>query len=107
MLFRWAGWFSLFNSVVFGLVSLRYLGGSVAADSGISLVYLVSVYIGHHVLLTTAPLFLLAAPLILLYPNRRVLTVLGVVLFALMIALMMLDSLLWSQSRFPHQCIDR
>lgn len=99
-LFRWAGWFALFNSVVFGLVSLRYFGGGVSADSAISLAYLVSVYIGHHVLLTTVPLFLLATPLILLYPNRRAVTILGVTLFALMIALMMLDSLLWSQSRF-------
>ncbi|MEE4218048.1 MAG: DUF3413 domain-containing protein [Xanthomonadales bacterium] len=100
MLFRWAGWFALFNSVVFGVVSLRYLGGGVSADTGISLVYLFSVYIGHHVLLAMVPLFLLATPLILLYPDRRVLTVLGVVLFALMLALMTLDSLLWSQSRF-------
>ena len=99
-LFRWAGWFALFNSIVFGLVSLRYFGGGVSVDTGISLAYLVSVYIGHHVLLTTVPLFLLLTPLILLYPNRRVLTLIGVVLFALMIALMMLDSLLWSQSHF-------
>ena len=99
-LFRWAGWFALFNSFVFGLVSLRYLGAGVSADSALSILYLVTVYIGHHVLLTTVPLFLLATPLILVFPSRRALTILGVVLFAAMIALMMLDSLLWSQSRF-------
>ena len=100
MLFRWAGWFALFNSVVFGLVSLRYLGVGVSADSGLSILYLVTVYIGHHVLLTAVPTFLLATPLILLFPSRRALTILGVVLFASMVALMMLDSLLWAQSRF-------
>lgn len=99
-LFRWAGWFALLNSLVFGLISLRYFGGGISANTPIALVYLVSVYIGHHVLLTTVPLFMLATPLILLYPSRRALTILGIVLFALMIALMMLDSLLWSQSRF-------
>ena len=99
-LFRWAGWFALLNSLVFGLVSLRYFSGTVPAGTALSVIYLVAVYIGHHVLLTTVPLFLLATPLILAWPSRRALTVLAVVLFAFMIALMMLDSLLWSQSRF-------
>jgi len=100
VLFRWAGWFALANSVVFGLVSLRYFGGNLPADSALSVIYLVAVYIGHHVMLTTAPLFILATPLIVLFPRRRAVTILAVTLFAFMIALMMLDSLLWDQSRF-------
>ncbi len=100
LLFRWAGWFALANSVVFGLVSLRYFGGGLPAGTPLSVTYLVSVYVGHHVLLTTVPLFLLATPLIILYPRRRALTILGVCIFAFMIAFMMLDSLLWSESRF-------
>ena len=100
MLFRWAGWFALANSVVFGLVSLRYFSAGVPIESAISIIYLLCVYIGHHVLLTTIPLVLLATPLIVLFPRKRLVTWLAVVLFAFMIAMMMLDSLLWSQSRF-------
>jgi len=99
-LFRWMAWFALANAVVFGLVSLRYLGAGALAETAIAWVYLASVYIGHHVLLTMVPLFLLATPLVLLLPRRRALTVVAVILYAAMIALMMLDSLLWSQSRF-------
>jgi len=99
-LFRWAAWFALANALVFGLVSLRYFGGTAPAATALAWVYLVSVYIGHHVLITVVPMLLLATPLILILPRRRVLTVALVVLFAGMIALMMLDSLLWSQSRF-------
>lgn len=99
-LFRWAGWFALANAAVFGLVSLRYFSGGLPSITPLSALYLVSVYIGHHVLLTAVPLFLLATPLILVYPRRRALTVLGVTLFALLLSLTMLDSLLWSQSRF-------
>ena len=62
-MFRWAGWFAVANSVLFGAVSLRYFGGGVTVDSPLAWIYLVSVYIGHHVLLTTIPLFLLATPL--------------------------------------------
>jgi hypothetical protein len=99
-LFRFAGWFALANALVFGLVSLRYFSGGLPAITPLSAIYLVAVYIGHHVLLTVGPLFLLATPLIVFMPRRRAVTVLGVVLFALLLALMMLDSLLWSQSRF-------
>jgi membrane-anchored protein YejM (alkaline phosphatase superfamily) len=99
-LFRWAAWFALANALVFALVSLRYFGGSAPAETALAWVYLVSVYIGHHVLITTVPLFLVVTPLIALLPRRRLVTIAAVVLFAGMIALMMLDSLLWSQSRF-------
>jgi len=99
-LLRWAGWFALANSLVFGLVSLRYFSGGLELGSALPVIYLVSVYIGHHVLLTVVPLMALALPLLLILPNRRILTVVAVVLFAGMLALMMLDSLLWSQSRF-------
>jgi membrane-anchored protein YejM (alkaline phosphatase superfamily) len=99
-LFRWAGWFALANSLVFGLVSLRYFSGGLPEQTALSLLYLVAVYAGHHVVLTVAPLLALATPVILLFPRRRAVTILAVTLFALMIALMMLDSLLWSQSRF-------
>jgi len=99
-LFRFAGWFALANAVVFGLVSLRYLGTGLPGVTPLSTVYLVTVYIGHHVLLTVVPLLLLATPLILVWPRRRVLSVAGAVLFALLLALIVLDSLLWSQSRF-------
>jgi hypothetical protein len=99
-LFRWAGWFALANSAVFGLVSLRYFSGQTTVETAVAWIYLLSVYVGHHVLLTTVPWFLLATPLILLLPRRRVVTLAAVILFALMVAVMMLDSLLWSQSRF-------
>jgi len=99
-LFRWAAWFALANALVFALVSLRYFGGSAPASTALAWVYLVSVYIGHHVLITVVPMLVLAVPVILIVPRRRILTGALVVLFAGMIALMMLDSLLWSQSRF-------
>jgi membrane-anchored protein YejM (alkaline phosphatase superfamily) len=99
-LMRWAAWFALANSVVLGLVSLRYFAGGALAETALAWIYLVAVYIGHHVLLSVVPCLLVAAPLILLVPRRRLLTAAVVTLFAFIIAVMMLDSLLWSQSRF-------
>ena len=55
-----------------------------------------------YALMTLAVILFLTvlAPLIVILPRRRLLTAAAVILFAGMIALMMLDSLLWSQSRF-------
>src|SRR3989304_5542501 len=44
--------------------------------------------------------FLILGPVLLAWPSRRWLSGLAIVLYALMLAVVVLDSLLWSQSRF-------
>lgn len=99
-LFRWMGWFAMANAVVLGLLGLRYFSGYVAGDSALAWVYLVTVYFAHHVMLAVFPLFILLTPLVLLWPNRKGVTATAVLVFALLIAVIMLDSLLWFESRF-------
>ncbi len=94
------GWFAMANAVVLGLLGLRYFSGYVAGDSALAWVYLVTVYFAHHVMVAVIPLFILVAPLALLRLNPKWVTVTAVLVFALLIAVIMLDSLLWSQSRF-------
>jgi len=99
-LFRWLGWFAMANAVIFGLIGLRYLGGSPTGATPLAWVYLVTIYISHHSWLALLPLMLLLTPVILLKPSLRWAKTLAVLLMAVMIAVIMLDSLLWSQSRF-------
>lgn len=99
-LFRWLGWFAIANAVILGLIGLRYLGGSPTGATPLAWIYLVTIYISHHSWLALLPLFLLVSPVILLRPSLRWSKALAVLLMAVMIALIMLDSLLWSQSRF-------
>ena len=58
-LWRWLGWFALSNAVVFLLMSLPFLHTHSAPDTGITWIYLVTVFIGNHVLLAGLPLFCL------------------------------------------------
>jgi len=99
-LFRWLGWFAMANAVVLGLIGLRYFSGFLPQGSSLAWIYLVTVYFAHHVMVTVIPLFVLLTPLILLWPRRRLLTASAVLIVAFMIAVIMLDSLLWEQSRF-------
>jgi len=99
-LFRWLGWFGMANAVIFALISLRYLSGGPESSSVLAWVYLVTIYVSHHSWLVLLPLLVLVGPFILLRPSLQLARTIAVVLMALMIAVILLDSLLWSQSRF-------
>jgi len=99
-IFRWMGWFALANALVLAFVGIRYFQGFTPGGTALSWIYLILVYPAHHVLLAVLPLFLLVTPFVLVRPSRPLITALSVLLFALMIALINLDSLLWQQSRF-------
>ena len=99
-LFRWLGWFAMANAIVFGLIDLRYLGGGSSVTTPLAWIYLVTIYISHHSWLALLPLLLVVAPVIVIKPSLRWSKILAVLIMAVMIAVIMLDSLLWSQSRF-------
>ena len=99
-LFRWLGWFAMVNAVTFALIGLRYLGAGSLPVTALAWLYLVTIYISHHSWLVLLPLLILVSPLILLSPSWKWIRILAVLIVAAMIAVIMLDSLLWSQSRF-------
>ena len=100
LLWRWLGWFAVMNALVLGVISLRYLGGYPGGETLLAWVYLLTIYISHHSWLALLPMLLLVSPLIVLLPRNRIVFGAGVLLMAALIALIMLDSLLWSQGRF-------
>ena len=99
-LFRWLGWFAMANAVILGVIGLRYLDASPNGTTPLAWLYLVTIYISHHSWLALLPLLIVVSPLIVLKPSLRWTKVLAIVLMAVMISVIMLDSLLWSQSRF-------
>jgi membrane-anchored protein YejM (alkaline phosphatase superfamily) len=99
-LLRWLGWFGLANAAILAVISLRYLSGWSGASSPLAWLYLVTIYISHYAWMTLLPMILVGLPVILLRPRRGLLTALGILLASLMVALITLDSLLWSQSHF-------
>ena len=61
-LFRWLGWFAMANAIIFGLIGLRYLGGSPTGATPLAWVYLATIYISHHSWLALLPLLVLSRP---------------------------------------------
>lgn len=97
---RWMGWFAIVNAGLFAVIGLRYFAGFAGGGTVLSWIYLMLVYPAHYVLLAVVPLALLVAPVVIFRPRRNWLVVPAVVLYATIIAVSLLDSLLWSQSRF-------
>ena len=98
--FRWIGWFALLNSALLAVIGLRYFAGFSSGGTWLSWIYLLLIYCGHHILLTVLPLYVLMLPLVLLNLGRRLITAIGILIIAVMISLILLDSLLWAESRF-------
>ena len=100
VLFRWMGWFALANALLLALLGMRYFANFSPGETLLSWVYLILVFPAHFVTLSVLPLFIVLTPLVLARPSRRGATVVAAILFAALIAVSELDSLLWSQSRF-------
>jgi len=99
-LFRWLGWFAMANALVLAIIDLRYLSSGPGDQTWLSLVYLVTIYVSHHSLMAVLPLFAVITPIIVLKPSFKSVRLIAVLLMSLLIAFILLDSLLWSQSRF-------
>ena len=99
-LFRWLGWFAMVNAAVLAIIDLRYLSSGLGDQTWLSWIYLVTIYIGHHSWVAALPLFALVTPFIVFKPSFKSVRLIAVLLMSVLIAVVVLDSLLWSQSRF-------
>ncbi len=99
-LFRWLGWFAMVNAAVLAIIDLRYLSSGLGDQTWLSWIYLVTIYIGHHSWVAVLPLFALVTPFIVFKPSFKSVRLIAVLLMSVLIAVVVLDSLLWSQSRF-------
>lgn len=99
-LLRWASWFFIINAGVMALVGMRYLADLPWPDSTLALVYTITAYLGHFALLGYLPFVLVVLPLTLLLPLPRLIRGTAVVLAAVTLALVLLDTLVFAQNRF-------
>lgn len=98
-LWRWLGWFIAANTALCCVVGLRYLLGYQWPDSWIGIVYAPVAMIGNFALLTGLALALTAGLLTALWPLRRTVMAIAVLLAALMLALLVLDTSVFAERR--------
>jgi hypothetical protein len=98
-LLRWTSWFALVNTALLAIVGLRYLWYYATLGPSPAWVYAILAYIGHLSALACIPILLLV-PVGLLIPWPRAVVPLGVVIGSAVVSLLLLDSLLFAETRY-------
>ena len=98
-LLRWGSWFAVVNTALLALIGLRYLWYYAALGPSAAWVYAGLAFIGHLSLLAYAP-YLLLVPLIVLFPRSSVVLPIGALLAAVTLSFLVLDSLLFAETRY-------
>ncbi|MGE0029869.1 MAG: DUF3413 domain-containing protein [Steroidobacteraceae bacterium] len=98
-LWRWLGWFIAANTGLCCLIGLRYLLAYQWPDSWIGILYAPAAMIGNFTLLLGICLTLSAGLAIAIWPQRRVAMAIAVLLSALVLALLVLDTIVFAERR--------
>ena len=99
-LFRWAGWFLAVNAGLYVLVALRYLPAWSWPESAVASAYVPLAMVGQMALLAVVLPFLVVGPLIAIWPRRRVVMSVTVLIAALGLLLLVVDTSLFVERRF-------
>jgi len=98
-MFRWAGWFTFFNAGLLIAIISRYFQFTGSIEGTLPSIYAATILIGHSFLLAFGICFLVLFPVILIWPNRRLVWTIGVLAAILGIAVLLLDYVVYSQFR--------
>ncbi len=99
-LYRWAGWFLTANAGLYLAVALRYLPAWSWPDSVVATAYVPLAMLGQMALLAVALPFLVVGPLIAVWPTRRVIMPVAVLIATLGLVLLVVDTNLFVERRF-------
>ena len=99
-LLRWLGWFGALNAGLFLLIGLRYLLAFVWPEGLLATLYVLFAGVSHFALLGTLPLLMLTLPLVFLNPGRRLTSGFAILLAAVALTLMVLDTTIFEQYRY-------
>ncbi|MDT0635031.1 DUF3413 domain-containing protein [Spectribacter hydrogenooxidans] len=104
-LLRWTGWLFAANTLLMLLLGLRYLFYAPWPTDVITAVYMVCAVVGHFALLGMLPWLLIVVPLVLLWPRPAIIRPLATVMVALMLAVLLLDTLVFAENRFHFNAL--
>jgi uncharacterized protein len=99
-LLRWVGWFGILNAGIFALIGMRYFFAFALPDSELALIYMILASLSQFAILGTLPLLILSLPLILIFPYRLLVSLLGISVGAIAITLLILDTNIFDQYRY-------
>lgn len=98
-LVRWSSWFFCINTLLLLLVSLRYLSVIEFPEDNAAKLFGALSFVGHFASITFIG-FLLTLPLILLIPNRGLITFLANIIAISLLTGLLVDTFIYQQYHF-------
>ena len=99
-LVRFGGWYFLAIGLLLSLIGLRYLSDYPWPSEMIARIYTVLAFVSHFGSLAILPWILVVLPVTLIAPSRRLVVALCVGLGAAILAIALVDSLVFAEDRF-------
>ncbi len=99
-LFKWLGWFSIFNYLFFVILIGRYLKYTNEIENFTTLLYMIGTVLGHSISLVFLVFLILYFPLILIIPRPRIVKSICILSSTMGVILLLLDYEIYSQYRF-------
>lgn len=96
-LISWSHWFTFFNIIVAIALSSYYLFSETAPDTLLGQAYLVTTWVSHIAFLTFMSFVLILFPLIMVWPNTKVIRTSGAIIFTFGLLLLILDGFIYSR----------
>ncbi len=96
---RWAGWFTFFNAGILMVIIGRYFQFTGSIGGALPLFYATTILVGHSLFLAYGACVLILFPIILVWPNRWLAWILGVLSAMSGIAVLLLDYVVYSYYR--------
>lgn len=99
-LLRWIGWFGAANAGLYLLIVSRYLWDYPFTSDLPGNVYVLLAFVGHSAVLACIPLFLIVMPVALVWPSRRLVSAVAVIVSSFGLSLLFLDTNVFAENRF-------
>lgn len=99
-LLRWGGWFFFITGLLMGLIGLRYLGTFPWPGSWPARIYVAAAFVSHFVSLGVLVWLALVMPLTILFPYRRLIVPLSVLVASAALSLLLVDSLVFAEDHY-------
>ncbi|WP_159820309.1 DUF3413 domain-containing protein [Colwellia sp. 20A7] len=96
-LISWSHWFTFFNIFAAIALSSYYLFSETAPTTFLGQVYLVTTWVSHIAFLTFISFVLILFPLIIIWPNTKVIRTSASIIFTLGLLLLLLDGFIYSR----------
>ena len=96
----WGSWFFLVVGLIQGVIGLRYLAPFTFPHDVLGRIYTIAAFVSHFIFLSYGAWLLILLPLTLVFPHKKFIIPLAVLIASFILTATLLDSMVFADNRF-------